>query len=144
MTSKKISIEKLKEAIEVAFDGDNEIVKLYDPNVEVGNIEDVINDIYNKIFEIKDLCICKGVYDSQTLIGYYIYSSILLISFSLNVKYRTESNLIDFFDIIKKDLGDEFGCRLWSKNKRAIKWLEKNGMEAVEDYNNITQLVYLK
>ena len=144
MTSRKISIEKLKESIEVAFDGDNEIVKLYDPNVEVGNIEDVINDIYNKIFEIKDLCICKGVYDSQTLIGYYIYSSILLISFSLNVKYRTESNLIDFFDIIKKDLGDEFGCRLWSKNKRAIKWLEKNGMEAVEDYNNITQLVYLK
>lgn len=144
MTSKKISIEKLKEAIEVAFDGDNEIVKLYDPNVEVRNIKDVVNDIYNKIFEIKDLCICKGVYDSQTLIGYYIYSSILLISFSLNVKYRTESNLIDFFDIIKKDLGDEFGCRLWSKNKRAIKWLEKNGMESIEDCNNITQLVYLK
>jgi hypothetical protein len=144
LTSKKISIEKLKEAIEVAFDGDNEIVKLYDPNVEVRNIKDVVNDIYNKIFEIKDLCICKGVYDSQTLIGYYIYSSILLISFSLNVKYRTESNLIDFFDIIKKDLGDEFGCRLWSKNKRAIKWLEKNGMESIEDCNNITQLVYLK
>lgn len=144
MISKFITYNELYDAIKVAFNEDEAIVDLYDPNINVSNIEDVSLSVFNKISEIKDLCDYKGVYEKDVLIGYYIYSDMLLISFCLQKKYRTRCYLRGFFKLIKKDLGNKFLCRLWSKNKRAIKWLIKNRMEIVEDRNNITQLVYLK
>jgi hypothetical protein len=46
--------------------------------------------------------------------------------------------------MMRKDLGKEFVCRLWSTNKRAIKWLVKNDMEVLEEKDNIVELVYIK
>ena len=144
MTSRELKYEDLKEAIKIALEGDNEIVSLYDPNIEVNSIEDVVNDIYRKLFEIKDFCICKGIYDNEKLIGYYSYIEKMLISFSLSSPNRTKKNLHQFFELIQKDLGNKFVCRLWSKNLRAIKWLIKNGFQFVDDENKITRLIYIK
>jgi hypothetical protein len=144
LTSRKLKYKDLKEAIKIALEGDNEIVSLYDPNIEVNSIEDVVNDIDRKIFEIRDFCICKGIYDNENLIGYYAYIEKMLISFSLSSPNRTKEKLQQFFDLIKKDLGQQFVCRLWSKNLRAIKWLIKNGFQFVDDEDGITRLVYLK
>mgnify|MGYP006268276277 CR=1 FL=1 len=131
------------DAIRIAFEGDEEIVALYDPNVEVFTVGEVIEDIQRKIFEIKDFCICRGVFSSQTLIGYYVYTSVLLISFGMAKEYRSKENLEKFFSLIKQDIGDMFGCRLWTKNKRGIKWLQKNNMQIIDQYDNITELFYL-
>lgn len=144
MTSKYITYNELYNAIKIAFEGDSKVVELYDPNVVVNSIEDVSLNIFDKISEIKHLCEYKGVYEKNVLIGYYVYSDMLLISFCLRTEYRTRSYLKAFFKLIKKDLGNKFLCRLWSKNKRAIKWLIKNKLEILEDKDNITQLVYLK
>ena len=143
MIVKIIDVGGLKEAIEIAFDGDEEIVELYDPNIKVNSVGEVVEDIYRKLFEIKNICIFKAVYTSQTLIGYYAYSDMLLISFGINNKYRTKENLSELFDVIRNDLGEVFGCRLWSKNLRAINWLKKNKMQVLDEYNNITELIYL-
>lgn len=144
MIARKITYEQLQKAIKIAFEEDTKIVELYDPNVEVKSIEDVVNSISEKIFEIKDLCICKGVYEKGKLIGYYVYTDMLLISFSLSSQYRTRGYLREFFGMIRKDLGKKFVCRLWNKNIRAIKWLLKNDLEVIEDKDGIVQLVYLK
>jgi len=144
LISKFITYNELYDAIKIAFNEDEAIVDLYDPNVNVSSVEDVSLSVFNKISGIKHLCDYKGVYEKDVLIGYYIYSDMLLISFCLQKKHRTRCYLRGFFKLIKKDLGNKFLCRLWSKNKRAIKWLIKNRMEVVEDRNNITQLVYLK
>lgn len=144
MIAKEITYSQIEKAIRVSFEQDSKIVSLYDPNVEVANTDDVIASIYSKIFDIKDLCICKGVYEKGVLVGYYIYTEMLLISFSLSPQYRTRGYLRDFFSLIRRDLGKKFVCRLWSKNVRAIKWLIKNKLEVLEDNNNIVELVYLK
>lgn len=144
MISRRITYSQLEKAIRIAFEEDKQIVELYDPNVEVETIDDVIKSISEKIFEIKELCICKGVYEKGSLIGYYVYTDMLLISFSLASQYRTRGYLREFFGMIRKDLGKKFVCRLWNKNVRAIKWLIKNDLEVIEDKDNIVQLVYLK
>jgi methyl coenzyme M reductase gamma subunit len=144
LIERKITYSQLEKAIQVSFEEDIKIIELYDPNVEVKTIDDVVKSINEKIFEIKDLCICKGVYDKGKLIGYYVYTNMLLISFSLSPKYRTRGYLREFFGMIRKDLGKKFVCRLWSKNIRAIKWLLKNDLEVIEDKDDIVQLVYLK
>lgn len=144
MIARKITYSQLEKAIQVAFEEDTKIVELYDPNVEVKSIDDVVKSISEKIFEIKDLCICKGVYEKGKLIGYYVYTDMLLISFSLASQYRTRGHLREFFGMIRKDLGKKFVCRLWNKNIRAIKWLLKNDLEVIEDKDDIVQLVYLK
>lgn len=142
MIAKEITYEELKKAIEIAFTGDDEIVALYDPNIEVSSVDDVIKDIDRKIFEIIGDCECKGIYDNEELIGYYVHMGKLLISFGLSSHYRKNNK--DFFELIKKDLVNYFGCRLWSKNKRAINWLIKNEMTFVDDENGITRLIYIK
>jgi hypothetical protein len=144
LIARKITYSQLEKAIQVAFEEDTKIVELYDPNVEVKSIDDVVKSISEKIFEIKDLCICKGVYEKGKLIGYYVYTDMLLISFSLASQYRTRGHLREFFGMIRKDLGKKFVCRLWNKNIRAIKWLLKNDLEVIEDKDDIVQLVYLK
>ena len=144
MISEFITYNELYNAIKIAFNEDEAIVDLYDPNVKVSSVDDVSLSVFNKVSEIKHLCDYKAVYEKNVLIGYYIYSDMLLISFCLQKKYRTRCYLRGFFKLIKKDLGNKFLCRLWSKNKRAIKWLIKNKMEILEDKDNITQLVYLK
>ena len=144
MIARKITYSQLKKAIRVAFEEDKQIVELYDPNVKVETVDDVINSISEKIFEIKDLCNCKGVYDKGKLVGYYVYTDMLLISFSLSSQYRIRGYLREFFGMIRKDLGKKFVCRLWNKNIRAIKWLLKNDLEIIEDKDDIIQLVYLK
>jgi hypothetical protein len=144
LTSRYITYNELYNAIKIAFEEDHKVLELYDPNVIVNSIEDVSLNIFNKVSQIKHLCNYKGVYEKNVLIGYYIYSDMLLISFCLRTEYRTRNYLKAFFKLIKKDLGNKFLCRLWSRNIRAIKWLIKNKMEIVEDTNNITELVYLK
>ena len=144
MISKEIKYEGLYNAIKTSFEEDRNIVKLYDPNVQVESIDDVVNDINRKIFEIKEHCIFKGVYEREKLIGYYVYAELILISFSLSSQYRTRGYLRDFFSLIRRDLGKKFICKLWSKNTRAIKWLLKNNLEIIEEKDNITELIYLK
>ena len=144
MISKEIKYDDLYKAIKIALVEDKNIVELYDPNIRVENANDVVDDIYRKIFEIKEHCICKGVFEKEKLIGYYVYTDLLLLSFSISSQYRTRGFLRDFFSLIRRDLGKKFMCRLWSKNIRAIKWLLKNNFEIVESKNEITELVYLK
>jgi hypothetical protein len=144
LITRRITYNQLEKAIQIAFEEDRQIVEMYDPNVKVESIEDVVKNISEKIFEIKDLCVCKGVYEKGKMIGYYTYTNMLLISFSLSSQYRTRKYLREFFSMMRKDLGKEFVCRLWSTNKRAIKWLIKNDMEILEEKYNIVELVYIK
>lgn len=138
-----ISYKTLYEAIKISFDNDTPIIKLYDPNKVVNSIDDVTKDIFKKILEYADdnKVILNGVYEKNELIGYFIYRNKLLISFSIAVKYRTTDCLKAFFRLIKSEIKGQFGCMLWSKNLRAIKWLEKNGLKIIHLDPVITQLV---
>lgn len=140
MTSRIIDNTELMEAIKIAFEGDEDIVPLYDPNEKVNSINDVVLSVWAKIDVLGDLCISKGVYVKNKLVGFYVYCESLLISFSINKDYRTSEYLKGLYELMKMDLGEEFYCRLWEKNERAIKWLVKNNMEIMYSENEITYL----
>lgn len=139
MKIKKISYSQLKEAIRVAFDGDSEIFNLYDPNVSVSSIDELVNDVYWKISEYNDVDLF-AVYEKEILIGYFVTSKKQLISFGLSVNYRLGKYVNNFYWMIKKKLGDDFFVLLWKKNVRAMRWLIKNGMAITFSQNQIIKL----
>jgi hypothetical protein len=143
MIAKVITYPKLKEAIEIAFKGDNRIYDFYDPSVKVESLEAIVADIYRKITTYQNP-VLVGIYEREGLIGYFVYQGKMLISFSLSIQYRVRKYLKEFFVIISKELKKDFHCYLWTKNIRAIKWLKKNGLQVFNVNPHIVQLVYEK
>lgn len=139
MIVKRISYYELKEAIRVAFLHDKEIYSLYDPNISVTNIDELVEDVFRKIQEYEGVTL-SAVYENDILIGYFVNVKDQLVSFGLAVKYRVRKYLIAFFDLIKQELGGSFHVYLWNKNTRAIGWLSINGMVATYCDNQIIKL----
>ena len=144
MIAKNINNEEFKNAIRTGFECDNEIYPLYCPHVKVSCTEDIVSDIFNRVkADIRDITV-KGVYEKEQLIGYYVCDEKTLVSFALNKQYRKRKYLHAFWDLIRKDLRGIFECYLWSANKRAIKWLLKNGFNIKQVDHYITHLIYEK
>lgn len=144
MNAKPISYKILQEAIRIAFTEDKELPKFYDPNKNLSSIEEIVDDVSGKIKSHDNgELVLMGVYEKNNLIGYFVFKNKLLISFSINVQYRTRHNLRAFFRLMKSELRNGFGAMLWTKNVRAIKWLTKNGMKTVFHNEQVTQLVLI-
>lgn len=142
MIVKLINREQFKEAIRVGFDSDTKIYPMYCPHVKVENIDDIVNDISDRIERGKGEATLKGVYENGSLIGYYVYEGKTLISFALNVQYRTRKYLKEFWAKIRSDLKGSFQTFLWSANGRGISWLVKNGMKIIAQDHLITHLIF--
>ena len=142
MTAKLTTYKGIEEAIGVAFEGDEKIFELYDPFHPVTNIEEIKTDIVGKLKSFDHEPILKAVYEKNTLIGYYAYYGKNLISFSLNLQYRTRKYLKEFFTLIRQDLKGTFFTLLWTKNIRAIKYLIKQGLNVIDQNQFITVLKY--
>ena len=142
MIIQSITYKQLPEAIKVSFEKDKDIYDLYDPNVKVENIEDIVKDIYKKLGENE--LYYKGVYEKGRLVGYFAYNAQrqILISFALNVEYRQRKYLKEFYSLIKREIG-KFDCYLYMRNIRAINWLKKMGMQA-EGFNKMIIKLTLK
>lgn len=143
MIAQPISYKRLHEALYRSFKDDKDIFKYFDPNVNAQTVEDIVIDIEKKIREYGDNAKMRGIYEKGKLIGYFIIYHDMLVSFSLAVEYRKQSFLSKFFSIIKKELNNQFGCYLWTRNVRAIKWLLKNGMKITHSDKIITKLICL-
>lgn len=145
MVAKKINKEELHKAVRVAFSGDQKIYDLYDPNVSVTEEEDIVKDIVSKAYSFDNKVTYMNVYEKNELAGYFFFREKLLISFALNSKFRTRKYTHEFYSLIKKEIKGHFSCILWAKNVRAIKFLEKMGMEMYRnadiDGNQIIELV---
>ena len=142
MISKIINNEEFKNAIRVGFNEDNVIYSLYCPKVKVLCIDDIIDDIFNRIKSDTRNITIKGVYEKNKLIGYHAYDDKTLISFALNTNYRSRKYLHAFWDLISKDLRGGFDAFMWTINQRGIKWLLKNNMKIGDSDNLITHLIF--
>ncbi len=143
LTAKLCTYENLKEGIEVAAEGDNDLWKYYEGfrTIHIESIRDMVQDNYNKVIEHEDVGIMITnylVYSGDVLIGFFSYrmdevnKRNCLVSFGINKKYRVKRGvLIDFFNVIISKLGNQFFCVLWGVNTRAVIWLMKMGMQFV-------------
>lgn len=132
--------------IEYAFKDDNDINKYCDAEYKDATINELVLSVYDKLLEHEQLGFCKFVdliIDGE-LIGFFFCFQYLLVSFGINKNHRNKETLKKVFDIIKDEFDGYFECYMWERNKRAINWLKKCGME--EDYcklENVTKLKYI-
>lgn len=146
MITKTISYSQLSGAIKAAFTDDKDLLSLYDPNVPVTSIEEIVSDILAKALSHGENVVYKQVFVNNQLSGYFFYKERMLISFGINKEYRKRQYTRDFFRTIKREMGSHLTCILWSKNVRAIKYLLKMGMQiGVKDFvfngHLLTQLI---
>jgi hypothetical protein len=136
--------KRLYEAIYVAFFGDNDLINRY--HVVGGNLDDCVKDTFNKCIEASRLVPLEffEVYIDEIKVGYTVMSRTYnnLYSFAINVQYRGNLALSEWFGIVTKLLNSEFTCALWTKNDRAIEFLKKHGMEIFEKDGAVTKLKY--
>jgi hypothetical protein len=142
MTTAVLNRDQFKFAIRAAFVNDNRIYSLYCPHVEVGSVDDIVDDIATRINNDVPKAVIKGVFEKSELIGYYVYYNKMLISFALNIKYRNRKYLKEFWSKIRSDLKGSFQCYLWSVNQRGWRWLCKMGMKIVAQDHLLTHLNY--
>lgn len=141
MTTKKITYQELSKAIRAAFDSDKELLeKFYDPNVKVNDVDEAVKDVSRKVATFSE-AEYRGVYDKNELVGYFVFRNKLLISFGLNIGYRTRNYLREFFRLIRTEIKGKFGCLLFARNVRAIKFLVKQGMELMFTDGDLATLV---
>jgi hypothetical protein len=119
------------EAIKLAFVGDSEIQYNCDPDNPDKSEIGIVDDVYKKLIEYEDLFIGNFVVlnDGGKDVGFIYCLPNLLVSFGVNKLHRTKEFLPKVFETIQKVAGDEFEVYMWSRNKRAIKWLKRCGMQ---------------
>lgn len=141
MNAKEINNTQFKDAIRVAFSNDKDVFALYCPLVEVQNVDDIVDDISRRIGEDGKEATIKGVYEKSKLVGYYVYDKHTLVSFALNVEYRTRKYLNNLFSLIRSDMKGSLQSFQWTKNIRAIRYLCKQGMKIGNQDELITHLI---
>jgi hypothetical protein len=65
----------------------------------------------------------------------------ILFSFGINRKYRNRMVTVAWFGQVRKHLTGHFTCVLWNQNKRAIRFLNRNGMTVLRSNEETTTLV---
>jgi len=118
------------------FKGDD-LLSYYDPTSKVKTHDEAVIDIYHKLIEHAKERKCEFIRDD---IGYIFHSGDLLISFCVKKKCRDKANLAYFGNLIKSKLGHHFDCFLFTKNTKAINFLERIGMKKEEENHLITLL----
>jgi hypothetical protein len=146
MYLEKINNEiELNEAIKIAFINDTELLTKYHI-VENGTYEHCVKDTFNKIIQSSKEHILEWylIIKDSLIIGFTIVSIgyNYLYSFGINIKYRNNLILNEWFVKVKEILQNHFICELWEKNKRAINFLIKNGMEISNQENGVVTLKY--
>ncbi len=138
MIVQPININELREYVDAALDGDDDILFYYDKKEKVKTIAEACENVVNKISVVYEGSELRGIKINGSKVGYFVYSDELLISFGLNKCYRNKAILSDMWDKIKAELGDTFQCLLYSYNVRAVNYLKKSGMEVL--FDNVTVL----
>lgn len=132
--SKRINKDQLREAVTIAFSGDQDLIDKY--HVINGNLDEAIKDTLYRIEDVTnyyDLVFYKVIFNKM-IIGFFTVekNGVFLNSFGIAYKYRKDYILKEWWELVKHKLQDDFKCILNSKNERAIKFLIKNGMREFE------------
>tara|TARA_R110000868_G_scaffold36279_2_gene128920 strand:- start:545 stop:982 length:438 start_codon:yes stop_codon:yes gene_type:complete len=143
ITIKKISKSELPKLVAISYEKDEELFDKY----HIGKMDfpsavlSTLDLIHEASQELK-LSYYKVIYQKQS-IGYFVTFDGYLYSFGISMKYRKREILIGWFDCIKKVLGKNFRAMLYDNNTRAIKHLEKQGMQII-DFDEETKIVTLQ
>jgi hypothetical protein len=140
MKSNIIELHELKPYIEEAFLGDEELLGFYDKSVPVTRVQDICDNVFLKISSLLQPAMIRGIEIEGEKVGYIAFNPGILISFGLKKEYRDKEHLIQYWELIRKELNGDFQCALFGQNVRGISWLMTCGMDIL--FENITLLNY--
>lgn len=139
----KVDIFELRFLVRFGFGGDLDLLSKYQ-QLDT-DFEEMINRNMEHIDQWPDkLEYLRVDYDGKT-IGFSVIDihKAVLFSFGININYRKEDILKEWMIELKKVFNGVFYCCLWSKNKRAVEFLQKNGMKITKQEDFITYLIHL-
>jgi hypothetical protein len=115
-----------------AFCEDEALINKY--HVVNGSLDDCVDDTVRRIYEIyeKEPLKFMGVYENMQPIGFSVIGKNFLLSFGINIHYRTKENVLDWWTKICQMLNNEFATWIFKKNTRTVEFLKRNGMMIVE------------
>lgn len=137
-----VDIHELEFLVRFCFGGDPELLSTYQQLDS--NFEEMVKRNMNNIKDYPDeLEYFRIDYDGR-IAGFSVidFKKAILFSFGLNIKYRKAEILAEWMSILKERFNDIFYCSLWSRNKRAIYFLQKNGMKVIREKDLITYLIF--
>lgn len=141
---KEISFNELPDLVRIGFGNDEELLSKYQQlntdfeTTVLRNIENIkssagLGELHYYRLEIEDVPVGFTVVDAENY---------LLISFGINIKFRTKEVVLDWFNRVIDFFEDGFGCVLWNQNERAIKFLERQGMKVENKSDELTVLMF--
>lgn len=141
ITLKKISQAELRPLVELSFKDDEDLVCKY--HICEQGFEECVEHTLGRIntFKGEEKPSYFKVVFNKIAIGFLVISYKRLYSFGVSIKYRTKLVLTQWWEAVKKKVGREFICSLYSKNTRAIQFLLRQGMKIGEVRNNIVTLI---
>jgi len=127
------SANDLFKAVSIAFEDDDKLIKDY--HIVGKTYVDCVHDTYNRILKESKLSQLNWYVVCNELgftIGFLVVSLQyqILYSFGLHIKNRSQYSDI-YFNKVSELMNNCFGCGLYNKNIRGIKFLLRNGMEIV-------------
>ncbi len=133
---KKISLPEVRVSIAIAYQGDQELFDKY----HIGKCDHLsatikTMEMIREVSKEYDIANFKVIYDKKN-IGYVSVFEGFLYSFGINKSYRKKDILIEWWQEIKKILGNRFFAQLYHNNTRAIEFLKRQGMKVVEDHKD--------
>ena len=118
-------------AICAAFDGDDDICRYCDPSIKDATPEKISLNVYDKLLEWED--VFDGTFRVIDVdgaeVGFVYYFEDIVVSFGINKAHRNKEFLGDMFEKFTSWAGEDFVTFMWENNTRAIKWLERCGMQ---------------
>lgn len=132
----------IKKYIDIAYAGDTEILDYFDPSFPVSSVEEVCDNIYQKLLVNYPEANFEPLAYGGVDIGYFVWLPELLISFGINKSYRNKIVLEGVWHKMTASIGESFSISLFDHNTRAIKWLKRCGMKVFAEH--VTILIHSK
>lgn len=136
-------VSDLKDILEECFATDLDLLNRY--HIEAPAIlSTCVKRTYDDLMACDDIVFYK-VFENNNLIGYFCkekdkYDNKYLTGFFLKPVYRKSEYVKRFWDIVDKEIGEDYLIGLYEKNSRAVKFVERGGGEVffrgVDDKGN--------
>lgn len=124
---------EIPELVKFSYKGDDDLLKKY--HISEYDLKQAVTStvlMIEGMSRVYDLIYYKIIFDKKP-IGYFIIYENTLYSYAINIQYRKPEILNEWWNQVKKVLGNNFISFLYKNNTRAIKFLEKNGMKILQE-----------
>jgi hypothetical protein len=136
VTLEKIVFAELKQIVQDVFKNDIPLIEKYhlvNGDLKEAVLSTLVNILENTEFlELEYYKVMVG----DVIGGYLCISRTdkirMLYSFAIDVRFRNRDVHRDWWNEIQKLMGGSFKAGLWTKNERAIEFLQKCGMYVLE------------